>query len=694
MSMRNCILAFKILFALLLTFTSCDKATTLPFDYYQNYCVVQLYDTQEDAKWTEYLFYHLSKRAKINTLVSKDFPTDDNHVTLGVHIVADAKYDYKIDREREEITLYAKDENAMLWLIYQFIGGAAELDSRFDASDLPPVILKMESQEKNFTFEWRGLYSPSNSDSDMLLIKGTHHVDYNWALWGHNLGKKLGMKSEYYAEVDGKKYSDQFCFSSSKLKKDIESYIIDQFGYGKPGKGENITIMPNDNSIVCLCDDCKSAGNKKGNATPAVSKLIASLAEKFPYHKFFTSAYSSTKSAPSMKMPSNVGVFISSVDVPFCRDYKCSKEYQEFDDLCGEWGKAVSSIYIWEYERNFDDYLTPFPCVNFLRHRFRMYKELGVDGVFLNGSGDDYSTFDDLQSHLLAALMIDVDCDIMLETERFLKQYYPNTYTTITEYYGALEDLAYNRGRILEIYGGIDNAISAYLDINKFESFWKKLDSESKNISGDEKQRVGKLLAALNYTRLEIMRCKGKIDKEYVAEALAGLKESGVKYINESHVKLEDYIDAWETQGVKVESDDHFLNQSVESSVGNVDLLTDGKYAFLFNYHTGWLRSKANEWSVRIKPDESATSSNNKVVASFLMCNKWSMYLPAEIEIQQDGKKIGGWKDDGSDESDKVRKTIEIALSGFDGKSELDIIFRRKQVSNKSTIACDEIELR
>ncbi|MBP5703573.1 MAG: hypothetical protein J6X12_02595 [Paludibacteraceae bacterium] len=125
----------------MLTFTSCDKATTLPFDYYQNYCVVQLYDTQEDAKWTEYLFYHLSKRAKINTLVSKDFPTDDNHVTLGVHIVADAKYDYKIDREREEITLYAKDENAMLWLIYQFIGGAAELDSRFDASDLPPVIL-------------------------------------------------------------------------------------------------------------------------------------------------------------------------------------------------------------------------------------------------------------------------------------------------------------------------------------------------------------------------------------------------------------------------------------------------------------------------------------------------------------------------------------------------------------------------
>lgn len=692
--MRNCILVSKIFLTLLLIFTSCDKATTLPFDYYQNYCVVQLYDTQEDAKWTDYLFRHLSKRAKINTLVSKDFPTNDNHVTLGVHIVSDANYDYKIEREREEITLYAKNENAMLWLIYQFIGGAAELDSRFDASDLPPVILNMESQEKKFSFEWRGLYSPSNSDKDMFLIKGTHHVDYDWALWGHNLGKKLGMKSAYYAQVDGKKYSDQFCFSSSTLRKDIESYIIDQFGSGKPGKGENITIMPNDNSIVCLCDDCKSAGNKKGNATPAVSKLIASLAERFPNHKFFTSAYSSTMSAPSMKMPSNVGVFISSVDVPFSTGYKCSKENEEFENLCNEWNKSVSSIYIWEYERNFDDYLTPFPCVNFLGERFRRYKELGVDGIFLNGAGDDYTTFDDLQSHLLTALMIDADCDIWQQAERFMKQYYPQTSATILEYYKELENTAFNRNKNLEIYGGIEDAINAYLDVDKFEAFWKKLDAECKSLSGDEKQRVGKLLAALNFTRLEIMRSKSKIDKEFVAEALAGLKESDIKYINESHIKLEDYIACWENPGVKVESEDHFLNQPVECSDDEAYMLTDGKYAFPFNYHTGWMRNKSNELSIKIKPDESTTSANNKIVTSFLMRNKWNMFLPKEIEVLQNGKQIGDWKDDGSDESDKVRKTIEITMSGFDPKSEVEIIIRRKQVSNKSTITCDEIELR
>ncbi len=692
--MRNCILASKILLTLLLILTSCDKATTLPFDYYQNYCVVQLYDNKDDAKWTDYLFYHLSKRAKLNTLVSKDFATNDNHVTLGVHLVPDADYDYKIDREREEITLYARDENTMLWLIYQFIGGAAELDSRFDASDLPPVILKMESQEKKFSFEWRGLYTPSNSDSEMLSIKGTHHVDYDWALWGHNLGKKLGMKSEYYSEVDGKKYSEQFCFSSSKLKKDIESYIIDQFGSGKPGKGENISIMPNDNSIVCLCDDCKSAGNKKGNATPAVSKLIAALAEKFPYHKFFTSAYSTTKSAPSMKMPSNVGVFISSVDVPFCSNYKCRKENEEFEYLCSEWGKAVSSIYIWEYERNFDDYLTPFPCISSLQDRFKRYKELGVNGIFLNGAGDDYTTFDDLQSHLLTALMIDVNCDVVEQADKFLKQYYPTTSETILEYYKDLEKTAYKTGIGLEIYGGINDAISAYLDVDKFETFWKKLDKESKSLSGDEKQRVGKLLSALNFTRLEIMRSKSKIDKELVAEYLAGLKESGVKYINESHVKLDDYIDAWETQGVKVESEDHFLNQKTESSIENVELLTDGRYGFPFDYHTCWLRCKANEWSVKIMPDESTTSSNKTLVASFLLRNKWNMFLPAEVEVQQNGKTVGSWKDNGSDDSDKVRKTIEIPLSSMDSKSEVEVIFRRKQISSKSTIACDEIELR
>lgn len=692
--MRNCISVSKFLLTIILFFVSCDRATTLPLDYYQNYCVVQLYDTKDDAKWTDYLFYHLSKRAKINTLVSKDFTTDDNNVKLGVHIDSEADYDYKIERNRETINLFAKDSDAMLWLIYQFIGGVADVDTRFDASDLPPAILKVETQQKKFDFEWRGLYTPSNHDSEMLLIKGTHHVDYNWGLWGHNLGKKLGMKSEYYAEVDGKKYSDQFCFSSSRLKKDIESYIVDQFGSGSNGKGENITIMPNDNSTVCLCSECKKAGNVKGNATPAVSKLIAALAEKFPNHKFFTSAYSSTKSAPSMKMPSNVGVFISSVDVPFCAGFMCEKETTQFEELCYEWKKAVSSVYVWEYERNFDDYLTPFPCVNLLRHRFQRYKEIGVNGIFLNGAGDDYTSFDDLQSHLLTALMIDVNTDLIAMTEKFLKRYYPQTSSIIYDYYSSLEDEAYKRGKHAEIYGGIEDAINAYLDVDKFEAFWQKLDKESKTVTGEERQRVNQLLAALNFTRLEIMRSKSKIDKEFAANALAGLNESGVKYINESHIKVESYIEMWENPGVKVETTDFFLNQNVESSEEDAYLLTDGKYSFPFNYHTGWLRSKANEWSVNIMPSESAASSNNTIVCSFLMRKKWNMFLPEEIEVRQDGKKIGGWKDDESDDSDKVRKVVEFGLAGFDPKSNVEIIFRRKRVSSKSTIACDEIVLK
>ncbi len=57
------------------------------------------------------------------------------------------------------------------------------------------------------------------------------------------------------------------------------------------------------------------------------------------------------------------------------------------------------------YERNYDDYLSPFPCLLVMQQRLELYRQLGIKGVFVNGSGDDYSAFDDMQTHVLALLL-------------------------------------------------------------------------------------------------------------------------------------------------------------------------------------------------------------------------------------------------------------------------------------------------
>ena len=238
--------------------------------------------------------------------------------------------------------------------------------------------------------EYHGLYTPSNT-KELQEALHTNHPDYDWGLWGHNLVKAIqgGNGEDMYAVIGGKRTKDQLCFSSPALYEAVRSYIIDQFGYGDENYSERITIMPMDNTLACTCPRCRKLGNTEGNATPAVTYFITKLAREFPRHQFFTSAYHSTMKAPSTILPSNVGVFISSFPLPVQVDFTKSKGYLSFVSTVQAWRGKCSRIYIWDYERNFDDYLSPFPCLLAMQSRLRLYERLGLRGVFFNGSGDD-----------------------------------------------------------------------------------------------------------------------------------------------------------------------------------------------------------------------------------------------------------------------------------------------------------------
>ena len=56
----------------------------------------------------------------------------------------------------------------------------------------------------------------------------------------------------------------------------------------------------------------------------------------------------------------------------------------------------VNNIYIWDYINNFDDYLTPFPILKIAQQRLQFFKQHGASGIFFNGSGYSYSSFDEM----------------------------------------------------------------------------------------------------------------------------------------------------------------------------------------------------------------------------------------------------------------------------------------------------------
>lgn len=401
----------------------------------------------------------------------------------------------------------------------------------------------------NGLFEYRGLYTPTNTP-EMQRTLHTNHPDYDWGVWGHNLHKVVKVSHEMYATVDGAKTEKQLCFSSEALYKAVRAYILDQFGKGTDTYSERISIMPMDNQLACTCRDCVAKGNTSGNATPAVSYFVTRLAKEFPRHQFFTSAYHTTKSAPQTALPANVGVFVSSYPMPMRVDFSQTDGYHEFRTMVEAWTKVCGKVYVWDYARNYSDYLSPFPCLLALQSRFKLYRDLGVRGIFVNGSGDDYSAFDDMQTQVMAKLMDDPDADVRNEVDAYFEKYYPKTHQLLTDYYWQLEQRAKTTNNLLPLYGSMKQMCASYLDAEEFLHFRAKLDAASKNTSGDERKRLNALLTAWAYTQLEMYRTAClPMDKEQAAEMREILKGhgeiKGMTNIDEVGNTIDDYLKRW-----------------------------------------------------------------------------------------------------------------------------------------------------
>lgn len=338
--------------------------------------------------------------------------------------------------------------------------------------------------------------------------------------------------------TDGRLDSTQYCFSSEKLYNDLAYWIDDQWGR----QGGRFTIMPADNKKVCLCDECRKKGNTIDNATPAVAALVERIARKYPRHTFFMTAYHTTKAAPTKTLPKNVGVMLSAVDIPLRYVFSENKGYKAFDAMLTEWKRVCSTVYVWDYERNFDDYLTPFPCLFAMQERMRYYRQAGIKGIFLNGSGDDYSTFDDMQTYVLAQMMQNPDIDVDATVREFYKRYYPELGGFIADYYMTLEYRAKDTNHILPLYGTMEEMKLSYLDEEAFVDFWQQLDRKSKSIVGEERQRINRMLTAMAFTCLEL---KPK-DEEVIGEMRAILRDyksvPGLNNYKETNGSLEEYL--------------------------------------------------------------------------------------------------------------------------------------------------------
>ena len=501
---------------------------------------------------------------------------------------------------------------------------------------------RSSSEDVNSVFSYREIYLPETSGENAADFH-LNNVDHDWGVWGHNLDNILPEKKSesIFAKRNGTVTHDQFCFTSPRLYEYIEEYIDKRYDETDQIR---FAILPNDNGIVCMCNRCVEIGNKKNDASPAVLHIIKKLAERFPNHRFYTSHYLTTRGVPAEKMPENTGVLISAMDFPLS-PVETAQE-KEFMRLIQTWKQKTDHILIWDYINNFDDYFTPFPVLDIMQRRLQNYHDNGVTGVFLNGSGADYSSFSMLKGDVLAELTIDPSNDWKEILKRKALERYPVTGATIADFMIAQEEYVKTKGKQLPLYEGVLKSLDTYLPKDEFIKFYDELRALRPRTEGEERKYVDRLCGALALTRLELNRMDGSTEnsKEYLND-LKSLKDYEIPIYSESHWTVDRYVrdyekmlDHYDKYGQKnlLKGKKLIPLTPLDQEYSDISIITDGMLGIPSNYHSGNLIMSPSDYSqIAIPPVDGL----KKLRVCLVYNPAYRIDIPVEVSLTTTGGK-------------------------------------------------------
>lgn len=629
---------------------------------------------------------------------------------------------YCIEFKNETISLFGKNiqgiQNGVIAFIKTYLGAFYVAPNEFNYVKKSRVDIKNnEVIISNPAFEYREAFFPSAMQPDFTVWNMSHNLENEWLIWGHNLPKFLKdqpLPLEAYALINGERRKEQFCFSNKILLTTTKKLLAQKVQEGFEGK--RVAIWPNDNGMVCSCMDCVELGCTNVNATPAVNHFITQLANEFKQLQFFTSSYYTTEKPSTQKLPSNTGVFISTINYPKNLPLSNSKYKEEFEQRVKAWKNSTPRIYIWDYAVNYTLYSDFFPNLKGLQQDLKYFRTLDVNGVFVQGSDYDYSTFEDIKSYTISGLLWNPNLNIDSLRYTYIEQAYPEHVEYINDYLVQIENVVFNKKSPLSIYAGVSQPLGSYLDPAGFELFYYGLSEKMNNAASGEKARLLKAYTMLTHLKLEVMRGLGvntngyadiSNEYEYVPKKEIGIlqatldslsKKADVSILNEPKLSVEDYLVQWKSYIEAKACVNKFYkgNYSIKSSIDEgyekkaSYILTDGALGFL-DYETNWLLSTNKPLELEI--ETSTIKSCKELSFNFLSNVRHSIFSPTRIEIYElpSKKLLALYTKKTIDESESIRK---ISLN-IDLRNSTSILIRMfpdsSQNSNKTAIACDEI---
>ena len=287
-------------------------------------------------------------------------------------------------------------------------------------------------------------------------------IHYAHDVGGHSFGelipgdKYFDTHPEYFAmNEEGERVPHDLCLSNP----DVIQLLIDgakQWLSDDP-TAEAVHLSQNDLICPCMCENCKKIYEEEGGAFSgtllrAVNAVADAIKEDYPGVLAATFAYQYTRSAPAKTKPrDNVRVTFCTIEGCFSHAHEEGHEIRKrtsrldgtitsmMDDLKG-WAKVCKHVSIWDYVFNAFHAVMTFPNFEAIRRNLRLYADLGIDAVQLEGWCWEIAELIELRTYLLSKLLY-------------------NPYMTKEEYYGYMDEF------LEGVYGPGGKYIRQYIDL-------------------------------------------------------------------------------------------------------------------------------------------------------------------------------------------------------------------------------------
>ncbi|MBI5367853.1 MAG: DUF4838 domain-containing protein [Planctomycetes bacterium] len=311
-----------------------------------------------------------------------------------------------------------------------------------------------------------------------------------------------------------------------------------------------ISVSQNDTDGQCLCAACRARveayGAPSGLYLEFVNRLAAALETEHPDKKLDMLAYWFTEAPPRGIAPrKNVRVRLCPIRCCQAHPYAActAPPTGEFRERLRAWAGLTDALYIWHYNTDFANYLLPFPDFDEFPAELRLYRELGVKGVFCEGAyaqgggGSDA----ELRSWVMARLLWDPAAD----ADALVTEWMTGVYGAAAGPMRAWFDLLHGRfrgeagaARHLFVY---DPPMAAWLSEEMLAAGTKLFDQAEALAAGDATaaEYVAKARLALRYARL----ARAPREGEELDAFLAEVRRRGITELREGQA-----VAAWEAE--------------------------------------------------------------------------------------------------------------------------------------------------